>query len=486
MHARRARHVHVVRLLLLVALAAACAAPDAAAQAQQQPRYTITDLGPFEPFSLNEMGQVVGSAIIDGRGYAVLWDGTFKTINPPGSYFAQAGSINNHGHINGSASFCDIVDGNCVNGRTRAFLYRGGAFNILGTLGGRDSLGGGIDDAGLVSGSAHTPGSAPGIGEEFQVFVYKGGQLENIGARMGMRSSFGGSFNSLGQMAGRYSNNSGSGVYIYDTRDGTFSLHPVRGSGGRINDRGQVVGGLSGNDDGSGRAFLLEGGVVKDLGTLMPSHAYSSASSINNVGQIVGVSARKVLLFREDEHAFLYEGGQMLDLNALIPQGSGWVLNAASDINEHGQIVGRGRLDGQERGFLLTPSGPPVLLTEPDSARALALDSVTFERSPFTLSTAHNFSADGRRRVTLLTRNIEFAPGESAGQLAVRADAQGGETHTLSVEHVGRVPGFPSLTQITVRLADGMTQGGEFRLSLALRGASSNQATLAVGAANAP
>lgn len=170
----------------------------------------------------------------------------------------------------------------------------------------------------------------------------------------------------------------------------------------------------------------------------------------------------------------------MLDLNALIPAGSNWTLNEANDINEHGQIVGRGRLNGQERAFLLTPASPPVLLTEPDSARALALDSVTFEGGPFTLTTAHNFSADGRRRVTLIARNIELAPGESAQQLNVRAEGVGGETHLLPVEHVGRVPGFPSLTQITVRLADGMTAGGDFQLSLTVRGSVSNKATVAI------
>jgi probable HAF family extracellular repeat protein len=469
---------------LAAALFAVClSASDAAAQT---PRYTVTDLGPFEPFTVNEVGQVAGSAIIEGRAYAVIWDGTLKTINPPGSVSAGAGSVNNRGQVGGTAQFCDTVDGNHVNCRSRAFTYRGGAFTILGTLGGRDSYGGDIDGAGAVYGSANTPGTSPGIGEEFQAFVYKGGQFENIGAKMGARSSFGGAVNSVGQTAGFYSNGGGSGIFIYDTRDGSFSLHPVRGTGGRLNDLGQVVGGLSGDDDGKGRAFLLSGGVVTNLGTLGPSHAYSRATGINNAGQIVGISAGSFFILREDERAFLYEAGKMLDLNALIPAGSGWVLNQANDVNEYGQVVGRGRLNGQERGFMLTPAGPPVLLTEPGSANALALDSVTFERAPLTLTTPHNFSADGRRRVTLLARNVELAPGEDAGQLAVRAEGAGGETHPLTVEHVGRVPGFPSLTQITVRQADALGAGGDFQLSLTLRGASSNKATLTIAASPAP
>ena len=45
----------------------------------------------------------------------------------------------------------------------------------------------------------------------------------------------------------------------------------------------------------------------------------------------------------------------MLDLNDLIPPDSGWLLQRANDINDQGQIVGRGITDGQFRAFLLTP-----------------------------------------------------------------------------------------------------------------------------------
>lgn len=472
---RRARRTTPLLLLAAAVCAAAFGAPDAAAQA---PRYTVTDLGPFAPASVNEMGQVAGSAIIDSRGFAVFHDGTFKTINPPGAASGEAYGVNGHGQVAGVALFCDRpADGSCQNSRWRAFVYRAGAFNVLGTLGGNNSFSRDINDAGLVAGYSSTLVTSG----DSQAFSSGGESLENIGAKMGVANSTALGVNSVGQIAGNHSINNRAGVFIYDTRDGTFTLFPIGGIGFRLNDLGQVVGGLSGNDDGTGRAFLLSGGVVKDLGTLMPSHRFSRARSLNNAGQIVGISAQNWFTWG-DERAFLYEGGVMLDLNALIPAGSGWFLKEATDINGGGQIVGRGTLNGQERGFMLTPTAPPVLLTEPDSATALALDSVTFERAPFTLSSAHNFSADGRRRVTLLARNVEFAPGESAQQLSVRAERAGGETHLLPVEHVGRVRGFPSLTQITVRLADGMTTGGDFQLSLTLRNAVSNKATLSIGA----
>ncbi len=45
----------------------------------------------------------------------------------------------------------------------------------------------------------------------------------------------------------------------------------------------------------------------------------------------------------------------MQDLNSLIPAGSGWALSVARDINDAGQIVGEGVINGQQRAFLLTP-----------------------------------------------------------------------------------------------------------------------------------
>jgi probable HAF family extracellular repeat protein len=45
----------------------------------------------------------------------------------------------------------------------------------------------------------------------------------------------------------------------------------------------------------------------------------------------------------------------MLDLNNLIPANSGWFLQAANAINDKGQIVGEGTLNGQIEAFLLTP-----------------------------------------------------------------------------------------------------------------------------------
>lgn len=52
----------------------------------------------------------------------------------------------------------------------------------------------------------------------------------------------------------------------------------------------------------------------------------------------------------------------IIDLNDLLVNGAGWELIEAADINDVGQIVGQGRINGAEHGFLLTPVPEPAAL----------------------------------------------------------------------------------------------------------------------------
>lgn len=95
-------------------------------------------------------------------------------------------------------------------------------------------------------------------------------------------------------------------------------------------------------------AFLYSGDIMTDLGNL--GGGFSYAFGINDSGQVVGDSNTPG---GGPTHAFLYSGGVMIDLNSLLPLSSGWVLQSATAINDSGQIVGMGTVNGQTHAFLL-------------------------------------------------------------------------------------------------------------------------------------
>lgn len=104
-----------------------------------------------------------------------------------------------------------------------------------------------------------------------------------------------------------------------------------------------------------------------DLGTL-PGDDGSIAYAVNDVGVVVGTSYQtegftpgRAFVWQDLNDNGASDAGEMRDLNDLIPDGTDWVLEAATDINNAGQIVGFGTYDGEPRVFRLSPpdSGAP-------------------------------------------------------------------------------------------------------------------------------
>jgi probable HAF family extracellular repeat protein len=140
----------------------------------------------------------------------------------------------------------------------------------------------------------------------------------------------------------------GQSPYVI-TDVGTFGGSQSAANG--INNLGQIVG--SANLYGSpltNHAFLYQGGVMTDLGTLgdyinvLGPVSSSAAYSINNSGQIVGWSYTSSGAI----HAFLYDEGTMTDLGTL----PGDQQSKARWINDNGQIVGWTVPAGPQHAFL--------------------------------------------------------------------------------------------------------------------------------------
>jgi uncharacterized protein (TIGR03437 family) len=142
-------------------------------------------------------------------------------------------------------------------------------------------------------------------------------------------------------------------------------------------------------------------------------------------------------------------------------------------------------VSGIEQGlFVLRPRtnlvSTPQLLTEWNSTRAIAVDSVTRTREPFSVNSNVNFSADGRTRVMLFAANVNLAPGEPQTVVTAQAEDAQHKIYPLTVEFVGKFPDYERVTQVVVVLPSELANAGDVSISLSLRGTTGNQALIKI------
>ncbi|PSB02296.1 DUF3466 family protein [Merismopedia glauca] len=308
--------------------------------ANAQTLYTVTDLtpnsGPNQSYAnaINDDGRVTG--YISPSQTFVYYNGITTLIDPPGGKVATA--INAKGQLTGTLS---------VGGLSHAFLYTNGTTVDLGTLGGNQSWGYGINYKAQVTGWAALPSG------HSRAFITNNGQMTNLGVLPGGSNSWGFAINNKGQVTG-YSDttNNGGGFNAFVTIDGVMK-DLGKGIGYAINDSGAVAGKIWAGDGTRNyyHAFVTRNGSVVDIGKLGIS---SEARGINNSGQVVGFFDNPYTGSYKDRRAFVTIGGVMKDLNQLIPADSGWHLIQALDVNKSGQIVGWGiNPSGHTHAFLL-------------------------------------------------------------------------------------------------------------------------------------
>lgn len=125
----------------------------------------------------------------------------------------------------------------------------------------------------------------------------------------------------------------------------------------------------------------------------------------------------------------------------------------------------------------------PVILTENNSTRAIAVDALTKMRDPFTITSPGFVGADRRTRVMFFVMNLDLLAGEGVGALSADAEDGAGKRYELTVEDVRPVRSFEGLQQVTVLLESAMDNVGDVLVRINLHGVASNRARISIGRA---
>lgn len=122
----------------------------------------------------------------------------------------------------------------------------------------------------------------------------------------------------------------------------------------------------------------------------------------------------------------------------------------------------------------------PVLLTEPDSNRALALELTQFLDGPFPLTSTLLSDGRNRTRIIVFGTDLGLLPGEDAE--AVTAEAEDAEQvrYPLRVEFVSPLAELPNVSQIVLRLNRDLADTGEVLVTVTVHGRTSNKVRIAI------
>ncbi len=221
-------------------------------------------------------------------------------------------------------------------------------------------------DAKAVNGKGQVTGEISHGTQFSHAFLYSGGRMTDLGALPGFTDSVGNAINDSGVVTGVATRRDPTDpsahpalvIHAFTTRTGAGALQDLRPLGkalylsSGINAAGEVIGGVI-TVQNKNRAFLCRDGRVVVLDEVAAKSGsgwtLQEADGINNQGDIVGSGT-----LDGARRAFLYRSGEITDLNRFLSTGSEWVLQEAAGINDRGDIVCLGKHGQASHAFLLS------------------------------------------------------------------------------------------------------------------------------------
>ena len=414
----------------------------------QPPQYTIHDLGAGAiPVAINKSGQVAGYIFTSDNHSHAFRTAPNSAINPAtddlgtlGGASSVALGINASGQVVGEST---TASGETHGFRTAANALINPATDDIGTLGGNPTytVAMGINDSGQVVG-----GSRPTTGYYLHAFRTAPNSAINpatddigTGTFSPTRANFGNSgfsINKAGDVAGGYVPVQYYSAFVYAggtiTEIPGFLLAPGLNFTG-INDQGQVAGNAQNYPGG---IQVWQNGTLTTV--LTPDQCDCVPTAINNSLQMVGNAISGTY------YSFLYTGRVVYKLSDLIPPGSGWVLNGATPaINDLGQIVGTGSLNGTTHAFRLDPGCAAPSITDvsaspsviwPPNHKFVPVSIGYTGKSSCEASYSLSVSGNGGSSVVVDAHNVEVAADKDIVYTITVIGTTSGGTTTASVQ----------------------------------------------------
>lgn len=458
-------HIGSPRLSVLACLTAFAACLNLSAQT-----YTITELPPLpgdtygSAFALNESGQAAGNS----ESRAVIW-----TNGVPANIQTLAGSsvafaLNDAGHAAG-----DISAGATNSG---GFIYRGSTMERI------TAPTTPIYQYIVEAYAMNNAGTVVGTGGTTFGWRWNSDSYLSLNRLSGDYSAYPYAINGFGIAAGRSSGPGGNRPVTWVGTSPQPLPLPAGATNGfawGINDLGAVVGEYY---PGSGtRPFLWSSGVgAQDLP--LPVGATSGyAWSINDAGTIIGSANGQPVVWRKNSSG-IYEA---VLLAAQISNATGWSGLSLYAINNAGQIAGDGVLNGNLRGFILTP-GPSLRLglrTDTDRSGTTDFDGpadATAPGRPFYFWTNDDHDNNGSElndgpadsADTSISTTNQIRDLEDFARLALNLTSElqaalaSGATLTLETKGAGQIHLFPTTSagSETAYLTDEAAAAAQFTL----------------------
>ena len=318
---------------LLLATVSMLASPNAFGQQKSKTclaeRYKLIAL-PLRPTQINDSGQISGTT---ASRKAALWsprDGLKVAPVPFGFTIGEGVGLNAAGH---EVALASNEDGS----KRQAFTFINGKTELLP---GEQSKPTAINDNDEISGESTLPGKSA-----TSPVVWRKRTLVDLGACCG---GTGFAINSQGQIVGESYDAAGRyHAFLWDDTHGMkmLDVDDDYSSAVAINHATHVA------VQAFPRTYFYEDGKLNplQLSTKYPSQP----RAINDCDIVVGSYGKH----SDDSKAFAWDKDRgFIDLNDRVPGVTGWKLEAATGINNRGEIVGWGDFKGQEdQGFLLLP-----------------------------------------------------------------------------------------------------------------------------------